>query len=385
MTRLAIRSVREARELAKARLPHAIFDYIDGGKEEALCNRRNEEAFARVLFSPKVCMGKAPIDISATILGDKLSMPLVIAPTGPVRFIHPDGEIGAAKAAAAMGIPISISTLCSTPVQEVVQANEKTWLQLYMIKGREGASYTMNLAREAGCHVLVMTLDVAAITPTDHIGPALPMSIDLKSAIGFFPEAWRRPGWLLSQLRDGLDMRAPNAPPHEDGRSMQLSEAGARLTASAPDWEDVKWVRDQWQGKLVVKGVLRVDDALKAAEIGADAISVSNHGGKVLDAAPAALSVLPEISEAVGTRIEVLLDGGVRRGADVVRARALGAKAVMIGRPYLWGLACRGGRGVSEVLSLFERGMRSTLRQIGCPSFEALNRDWIYTLSADAI
>ena len=166
---------------------------------------------------------------------------------------------------------------------------------------------------------------------------------------------------------------------------MQLSEAGARLTASAPDWEDVKWVRDQWQGKLVVKGVLRVDDALKAAEIGADAISVSNHGGKVLDAAPAALSVLPEISEAVGTRIEVLLDGGVRRGADVVRARALGAKAVMIGRPYLWGLACRGGRGVSEVLSLFERGMRSTLRQIGCPSFEALNRDWIYTLSADAI
>ncbi len=378
------KSVAQARLLARKKLPPAVYHYVDGGKEAEVSAHLNEVAFNRILFSPKVCAGIRETDISVNLLGKKTSMPLIVAPTGFIRIVHADGEIGAARAAAAAGVPIAISTFCGEPAGAIADVNPDTWFQLYMIGGRSGAERSIRLAREAGCRVLVVTVDVVAITPIDRISRPLPMKVDFQSALGFLPEVWNRPGWLLRLMRGGLDMRAPNAPPAEDGRLMHLGEAGGLLTATPPDWEDLKWIRDQWQGPMVVKGVLRADDAVRAAAIGADAVSVSNHGGKVMDGAPSAVSVLPEIVDAAGGRLDVLLDGGVRRGADVVRACALGAKGVMIGRPYLWGLAAKGERGVLDILNLFERGIYSTLRQIGCPSFDRLDKTYLRPLPDQA-
>jgi isopentenyl diphosphate isomerase/L-lactate dehydrogenase-like FMN-dependent dehydrogenase len=226
----------------------------------------------------------------------------------------------------------------------------------------------------------MVTVDVAGIAPSDRINRALPSNISLRSALSFLPEAWHRPGWLASFLRGGLTMRAPNAPRKPTGEEFELAEIGELIVCTPPSWADLEWIRAQWKGSLVLKGVMRVDDAERAVAIGADAISVSNHGAKVLDGTPASLAVLPEIAEAVGHKLDVLLDGGVRRGADVVRACALGAKAVLIGRPYLWGLAAGGEAGVSDILALFRRGLSATLADLGCPSIRAVDRSWLRPL-----
>ena len=254
-----------------------------------------------------------------------------------------------------------------------------------MMGGREGAAYAVDVARKAGCRVLVVTVDTAAGAPTDRPYRPLPMKIDIGTALMFTPQAWNKPQWLWSLLRGGLVMRAPNAPRNAAGAELSLSEAGKMIIGTPPTWEDLAWVRAQWQGPLVVKGVMRAEDAKRAIDIGADAISVSNHGGKVLDGASASISMLPEIAEAVAGQIEVLLDGGVRRGADIARACALGAKAVMIGRPYLWGLAVGGQAGVSDILRVFRASLSATLAQIGCPSIAALDRSWLRPLPDEAL
>jgi len=379
MTRI-LTSLDQIQRRARDLLPPAVYHYVEGGKEGERTVAANARAFDRVLFSPKVAAGVTDPVVATTVLGREIAMPVIIAPTGYVRIVHPDGELAAARAAARAGIPIAISTLSAEPVDAVTAANSEAWFQLYMIGGREGARFSMDRAREAGCRVLIVTVDVAAVTPHDRSSRRIPARLTPASALGLLPEIWNRPRWLLSLLRGGLVMSAPNAPLKADGSAMVLQEAGRLLTAAPPNWEDLAWIRSQWDGPMVVKGVLRIDDAMRAIDIGADAISVSNHGGKVLDGTPAALSVLPEIVDAVDGRLEVLLDGGVRRGADVVRACALGAKAVLIGRAYLWGLACRGESGVSEVLDLFRWSMTATLSQLGCPSIAAVDRSWLRPL-----
>lgn len=382
--RSTVISVEAARRSARQYLPPAVYDYIDGGKEAESTAMTNELAFSRVLFSPKVGCGVTEPDIGVTVLGRRIAMPVVIAPTGFIRIVHADGELGAARAAAAMGIPITLSHVCSVPVGQVCEANPDTWFQLYMLDGRNGAAAAMELARAAGCRVLVVTVDVAGIAPSDRLNRRLPSRLSLGEVLRFLPEAMSRPRWLTSFLRGGLTMVAPNAPCKPDGQPYPLAEIGRLVVHTPPTWADLDWIRRQWDGSLVLKGILRVDDAERAVALGADAISVSNHGAKVLDGTPAAIAVLPEIVDAVGHQIEVLMDGGVRRGADVVRACALGAKAVLIGRPYLWGLAAGGEAGVADILELFHRGVSATLANLGCPSIGTLDRSWVRPLPAQS-
>jgi isopentenyl diphosphate isomerase/L-lactate dehydrogenase-like FMN-dependent dehydrogenase len=372
-------SVDEAKQIARRKLPPAVFHYIDGGKEAETTVAANEAAFSRVFFDAPVCPRATRPDLSTTLFGRTVAMPLAIAPTGFVRIVHPDGEPGAARAAAEAGVPIVISTWCGTPAGEIVAANPDTWFQLYVINGRDGAAYSIDLAREAGCRVLVVTADIAGVCPADRRAPPLPETMDLRAALAFAPQAWSRPRWLWDLMRGGLAMKAPNAPRTPDGAELRVQQAGALLAASPPDWDDLAWIRRRWDDPMVLKGVMRAQDARRAAALGIDGVIVSNHGGKVLDGVPATLSVLPEIADAVGGGCEVLLDGGVRRGADIVKARALGARAVLIGRPYLWGLAAGGEAGVARVLSLFRRSLAGTMANLDLTSTEAIGRATLRT------
>ena len=373
-------SVEAARRAAERRLPASVYGYIDGGKEGERTALANEIAFSRVLFSPKVGTSISNPLAETRVLGERISMPVVIAPTGFIRILHPDGELGVARAAAAAGIPIALSHVCSVPVARVCEVNPSTWFQLYMLEGRKGAAHAMNLARGAGCRALVVTIDVAGTAPSDRVNRRLPSRLSVGSLARFLPEALSRPRWLMSVLRSGLAMHAPNAPRKPSGEAYELAEIGSLIVGTPPSWDDLAWIRDEWRGPLLLKGIMRADDAERAAALGADAISVSNHGAKVLDGTPAALAVLPEIVDAVGHKIDVLLDGGVRRGADVVRACALGAKAVFIGRSYLWGLAAHGELGVADILGLYRRGIEATLSNLGCPSIGQLDRSWLRPL-----
>ncbi len=367
-------SVDEARAIARRRLPAPVYHYVEGGKESEATAAMNELAFGRVLFDAPTCPTAIAPTCGTTLLGREVGMPLAIAPTGFVRIIHRDGELGAARAAARANVPIAISTWCGAPAGDVVAANPDTWFQLYVINGREGAGWCIDLAREAGCRVLVVTADIAGVVPADRRSAPLPETMSLKAALAFAPEAWNRPRWLWSLLRGGLAMPAPNAPRRPDGAMLQVQDAGKLLAATPVNWEDLAWIRARWPGPLVLKSVMRAADARRAVEIGVDGVIVSNHGGKVLDGVPSTLSVLPEIVDAVADRAEVLLDGGVRRGADIVKARALGARGVLIGRPYLWGLAAGGEAGVSRVLSLFRRSMAGTLANLDRAGIDAIDR-----------
>ncbi|MGE4430960.1 MAG: alpha-hydroxy acid oxidase [Sphingobium sp.] len=367
-------SIDEARAIARRKLPAAVYHYIEGGKEAETTVTANAAAFGRVLFDAPACPTATAPDCSTMVLGQRIAMPLAIAPTGFVRIVHADGELGAARAAAAAGVPIAISTWCGTPAEEIVAANPDTWFQLYMVNGREGAGWCIDMARAAGCRVLVVTADIAGISPVDRIARPLPETMSLRAALAFAPEAWSRPRWLWSLLRGGLAMPAPNAPRRADGSLLRVQDAGRLLAATPASWDDLGWIRRRWNGPMLLKGVMRAADAKRAIDMGLDGVIVSNHGGKVLDGVPATLSVLPEIADAVGDRGEVLMDGGVTRGADIVRARALGARAVLIGRAYLWGLAAGGQPGVERILTLFRRSMTATVANLDRPGIDAVDR-----------
>ena len=378
--RPALTSIEEARRRAERALPPAVSAYLDGGKEAEQTAVANELAFSRVLFSPRIGQGAVRADTSVDLFGEQLKMPVVIAPTGMIRIVHPDGELGAARAAAAAGIPIAISHVCGEPAARVVAENPNTWFQLYFIGGRDGVRETLAVARDAGCRVLVVTVDVAGVAPRDRLARSLPTEVTFGSALSFLAESWNRPRWLAAFLSGGLAMPTPNVVRRAGGAAYTLAELGGMVGASAPTWADLEWLRGEWSGPLVIKGVLRSEDARRVAALGADAISVSNHGAKVLDGTPSTLSVLPEIADAVGGQIEILLDGGIRRGADVVRACALGAKAVLIGRPYLWGLAAGGEQGVAQVLTLLRAGIRATLANLGAASIREVDRSYLRPL-----
>lgn len=377
-------SIDEARLLARRQIPAAVYHYIEGGKEDEATAAMNEAAFGRILFDAPACPTETDPECGTVMLGRPVSMPLAIAPTGFVRIIHPDGELGAARAAAQAGVPISISTWCGVPAGDVVAANPDTWFQLYKVNGREGADWCIDLAREAGCRVLVVTADIAGVVPSDRRARPLPETMNLKAALAFVPEAWNRPRWLLSLLRGGLAMAAPNAPRRSDGTMLRVQDAGRLLAATPTSWEDLAWMRRRWPGPMVLKSVMRATDARRAIDLGIDGVIVSNHGGKVLDGLPSTLSVLPEIVDAVDGRGEVMIDGGVRRGSDIVKARALGARGVLIGRPYLWGLAAGGEAGVLRVLTLFRRSLAGTLANLDRAGIDAVDAAVLRPLPSQA-
>jgi pre-mycofactocin synthase len=310
-------------------------------------------------------------------MGQPLSMPVMISPTG-VQAVHPDGEVAVARAAAARGVAMGLSSFASKPIEDVVAANPRTFFQVYWVGTREEMLGRMERARKAGAVGLIATLDWSFAYGRDWGSPFIPERIDLQAVRRYAPQVAARPRWLwdFARTRKLPDLTVPNmvATPGAPAPTF-FGAYGMWMQSPMPTWEDVAWLREQWDGPFMLKGVMRVDDARRAVDAGVTAISVSNHGGNNLDGTPASIRALPAVAEAVGDQVEVLLDGGIRRGGDVAKALALGAKAVMIGRAYLWGLAANGQAGVENVLDLLRDGLGSAMVGLGRPSIHELSRE----------
>ena len=369
-------TVAEAQRRAKKALPKSVYMALVAGSERGTTLEDNVDAFSELGFAPHVANLARERDLSTTVMGQPLDLPIMISPTG-VQAVHPDGEVAIGRAAAARGTAMGLSSFASKPVEEVVAVNPKTFFQLYWSGSREQILARVERARAAGVVGIIVTLDWSFSQGRDWGSPTIPQSIDLKTMVRFAAEAVVRPAWALRWLRSGAlpDLTAPN---------MALPGAPAPAFFGAyyewmqtplPTWDDLRWLRAQYDGQLMLKGVMRVDDARMAVDVGFDALSVSNHGGNNLDGTPASVRALPAVVDAVGDEVEVLLDGGIRRGSDVVKALALGARAVMIGRAYLWGLAANGQAGVENVFDILRSGLDSGLLGIGKSSVRDLTPD----------
>ena len=367
-------TVAEAQRRAKKRLPKSVYAALVAGSERGITIDDNMAAFGELGFAPHVAGLSDKRDLSTTVMGQPLSFPVMISPTG-VQAVHPDGEVAVARAAAARGIPIGLSSFASKSVEEVAAANPQTFFQMYWVGSREVLLQRMERARAAGAVGLIMTLDWSFSNGRDWGSPSIPEKMDLKAMAKFAPEGITRPKWLWEFAKTGKipDLTTPNLTPPGGGDAPTFFGAyGEWMGTPLPTWEDVAWLREQWGGPFMLKGVMRVDDAKKAVDAGVTAISVSNHGGNNLDGTPASIRALPAIAAAVGDRIEITLDGGVRRGSDVAKALALGARAVLIGRAYLWGLSANGQAGVENVLDILRGGLDSAVLGLGHSSVHEL-------------
>jgi heme/flavin dehydrogenase (mycofactocin system) len=368
-------SVAIARDRARRRLPSSVFGALVAGAEKGVSARANEGSFDPISFAPRLANLPQSRDLSRTFMGMGLSMPVVISPTG-VQAVHPDGEVAVARAAAARGIAMGLSSFASKPLHEVVAANPDTMFQVYWLGGRDALLERLELARSAGAKGLILTLDWSFSHGRDWGSPWIPERIDLRSAVRLAPQALSRPAWLWSFVRAGRlpDLTAPNMARTGSPPPTFFGAYGEWMQTPPPTWDDVAWLRSQWDGPFMVKGVCRVDDARRVVDLGATALSVSNHGGNNLDGTPSPIRALAAVVDAVGDHIEVAMDGGVRRGSDVVKALCLGARAVMIGRAYLWGLAANGQAGVENVLDVLRGGIDSTMRALGHANVDELSR-----------
>ncbi|MEU2037374.1 pre-mycofactocin synthase MftD [Nocardia niwae] len=355
-------TVAEAQRRAKKRLPKSVYGALIAGSERGQTIEDNQRAFTELGFAPHVAGPIGERDQSTTVLGQRLSMPVLISPTG-VQAVHPDGEVAVARAAAARGIAMGLSSFASKPIEEVIAANPATFFQLYWCGGKDEILERMRRARDAGAVGLILTLDWSFSHGRDWGSPVIPEKLDLRTMLKFAPQTLARPRWLATYMRSGSipDLTAPNMAIGDAPAPGFFGAYGEWMGTPPPDWADVRWICEQWDGPVLLKGVMRVDDALRAVDAGVAGISVSNHGGNNLDGTPAAIRALPVLADAVGSQVEVLLDGGIRRGSDVVKAVALGARAVLIGRAYLWGLAANGQAGVENVLDILRGGIDSAL------------------------
>jgi L-lactate dehydrogenase (cytochrome)/glycolate oxidase len=359
-------TVAEAQRRAKRHLPESVYAALVAGSEKGITVDDNVAAFSELGFAPHV-VGLPGTRVQATkVMGQSISLPVVISPTG-VQAVHPDGEVAVARAAAARGTVMGLSSFASKPIEEVVAANPQTFFQMYWVGTREEMKGRIERARAAGAVGMIATLDWTFSKGRDWGSPSIPERMNLKAMLHFAPEVFRSPRWLLDFARVGRipDLTVPNMAVPGEPVPTFFGVYSKWMQTPPPTWDDVSWLRNGWGGPFMLKGVMRVDDAKRAVDAGVTAISVSNHGGNNLDGTPATIRALPAIAEAVGDRIEVLLDGGVRRGSDVVKALALGAKAVMIGRAYLWGLAANGQAGVENVLDILHGGIDSALFGLG--------------------
>ena len=372
--------IDDFRPLARRRLPRPVFDYLDGGADGELTLRENCRVFDDVTFRPRHAVAVGDCDLRTRVLGLDLSFPALLAPVGYSRLMHPDGEAGAARAAGAAGTAYILSTISGHRVEDVKAASSGPVLyQLYLMGGREASEAIIERARAAGCAALVVTIDtpVAGLRERDfRNGMKELMSGNLLEKIPFLPQMIARPGWIVSFLRDGGLSKLPNVVIPGKG-PMELVDVSKALASSTVTWEDLKWIRNLWRGPLVIKGVLTGEDARRAVDEGAAAIVVSNHGGRQLDGVSASLRVLPEVVAAVNGQVEVLMDGGVRRGSDIVKAICLGARAVLCGRAYAYGLSAAGYAGVVRALEILRADVERTLRLLGCSSIAALDRSYV--------
>ena len=373
-------NIEDLRRLAQRRLPRLVFAYIDGGAEDEVTLRENHRAFSDVTFRPRQCVSVPSCDLRTTVLGMPLELPFMLAPVGFCRLFHPHGDVQAAHASSAAGTAYILSTFSGTRLEDVREGTAgPLWYQLYVPGGRAVAEAAIARAKAAGYSALVVTIDtpVSGMRERDFRHGVRPL---MQGAVWkSLPHMWQfvtRPRWVLGYLGDGAVKVFPNVELPGVG-AMPFGDVGALLEQTIVTWDDLRWMRDAWQGPLVVKGVHTGDDARHAVDAGADAVVVSNHGGRQLDGVGASLRALPEVVAAVDGQVEVLMDGGIRRGGDVVKALCLGARAVLVGRAYAWALGAAGGPGVSRAIEILRADMVRTMRLLGRSSIAELDRSCV--------
>lgn len=371
-----IETVAEAQRLAKKRLPKSVYSALLAGSERGSTLDDNLAAFAELGLRPAVAGHAVARDLSTHVMGQDISFPVFISPTG-VQAVNPEGEVAVARAAAARGTAMGLSSFASRAVEDVAAVNPQTFFQVYWLGTKEEMVARMNRAKAAGAVGIIITLDWSFSYGRDWGSPSIPEKMDLKAMATFAPEGILRPKWLIEFAKAGKipDLTAPNINPPGQPAPTFFQAYGLWQQTPPPSWDDIAWLRSQWEGPFMIKGVSRVDDAKRAVDAGVTAISVSNHGGNNLDGTPGVIRMLPAVAEAVGNDIEIVMDGGIRRGSDVAKALALGAKAVMIGRAYLWGLAANGQAGVENVLDILRMGLDSALLGLGHSSIKELSPD----------
>ena len=373
-------NIHDLRHLAQRRLPRVVFDYLDGGAESEVTLRENCRIFDDVTFRPRQAVAIPECDLRTRVLSGDLAFPAILAPIGYSRLMHPGGEVAAAAAAEEAGLAYTLSTISGHKLENVRAASKgPVWYQLYLVGGREVAEAAIDRARRAGFSALVVTIDtpVAGMRERDpRNGMKELLGGSIFSKLPFLPQMFTHPRWLVRFLIDGGVPKLENIVIPGKG-PMSLIDVTAALARAVVTWEDIRWLKRIWTGPVVVKGVLTADDARRAVDQGAAAMVVSNHGGRQLDGAPATLRVLPEVVAAVNGQAEVLMDGGIRRGSDIVKAICLGARAVLVGRAYAFGLAAAGKPGVARALEILRQDVERTLRLLGCSSVSALNSSYL--------
>ncbi|MBV9736937.1 MAG: alpha-hydroxy-acid oxidizing protein [Candidatus Eremiobacteraeota bacterium] len=373
-------SIEDLRSRARRRVPKVIFDYLDGGADAESTLRENCRAFDEVTFRPRYAVDVRGCKLQRRVLGFDLSFPAFLAPVGFSRVMHPDGEVAAARAAGLAGTAYVLSTISGHRMEDVRAASSgPVFFQLYLLGGREAAEAAIVRAKAAGFSALIVTIDtpVAGMRERDfRNGMKEMLGSNLREKLPFLSQFFARPRWLANFLRDGGTPKLLNVVIPGEG-PMPLIDVTAALARAAVTWEDLHWMRDLWRGPIIIKGVHGVDDARRAVDEGADAIVVSNHGGRQLDGVPATLKVVPDVVEAVDGQCEVLMDGGIRRGSDIVKALALGARAVLVGRAYAYGLAAAGEAGVTRALQILKADVERTLKLLGCSSVDMLDRSYV--------
>ena len=373
-------SIGDFRAIAQRRVPKSVFDYLDGGAEGEVTLHENCRVYEDLTFRPRHAVAFDHCNLSTRILGFDLALPFLLAPVGYSRLMHPVGEVGAARAAGNAGTAYILSTISGHKLEDVKAAsNGPVFYQLYLMGGRGAAEASIERARVAGFSALVVTIDtpVSGIRERDfRNGMKELVSGSPFEKLPYLPQILSHPGWLINFLRDGGIPALPNVVVPGKG-PMPLIDVAAALAESAVTWRDLAWIREAWRGPIVVKGVLTGDDARRAVDEGAAAISVSNHGGRQLDCVQSSLRALPEVVAAVHGQTEILLDGGIRRGADIVKALSLGARAVLCGRAYAYGLAAAGEAGVNRAIEILRADLDRTLHLLGCPSVADLDRSYV--------